>query len=110
MIREWIIVILLLLGAVFMLLASIGLLRLPDVYMRMQASTKAPTLGLMLMLISLCFYSPDLSTITKSIITIFLIFMTIPVASITIAKASHLMKMPKWKKTIQDDLENSEKK
>lgn len=109
MMSEWITAILLISGACFMLLASIGLIRLPDVYMRMQASTKAPTLGLLLMLIGLCIHFTSFSTIAKAVVTVFFIFLTIPIASLMIAKAAHLMKIPKWKKTQFDDLEQSRK-
>ena len=42
---ESISVIMLLLGALFMLLAAIGMVRMPDVLTRMHSSTKSATLG-----------------------------------------------------------------
>lgn len=104
MIREWITVVFLLLGAVFMLLASIGLIRLPDVYTRIHATTKAPTLGLLLMLLSLCIQFTSVSTIFKILLILFFIFLTIPVASLMIGKAAYYMKTPPWKKTQRDDM------
>lgn len=110
MIKEWLSIILLILGALFMLLASIGLLRLPDIYMRMHAVTKAPTLGTLLMFTGLCIQFTDLSTIIKSAVIIFFIFLTIPVATHMIGRAAHLMQVPKWKKTERDDLEETQQK
>lgn len=107
MIKEWIIVIVMLSGALFMLLASLGLIRLPDIYTRMHAATKAPTLGLFLMLVSLCLYFTSFFTIINSVFTILFLFLTIPVASHMIARAAHRIGTPKWKATVRDDLENA---
>ena len=46
-----IVALLLLLGALFMLLAGVGLVRLPDLYLRMSATSKAATLGASLVLL-----------------------------------------------------------
>ncbi|GAA0191421.1 hypothetical protein GCM10009122_53890 [Fulvivirga kasyanovii] len=110
MIKEWTIIILLGLGALFILLASVGLLRLPDIYMRMHATTKVPTLGIMLMLASLCIYFTSALTILKSILIITFIFLTIPVATHMIGRSAHLMNTKKWKNTGRDDLEKAQEK
>ena len=110
MIKEWITIILLILGALFILLASIGLIRMPDIYMRMHATTKAPTLGMMLILASLCIYFASILTIVKSILIIIFIFLTIPVATHMIGRSAHLMNAEKWKNTHRDDLEKAREK
>jgi multicomponent Na+:H+ antiporter subunit G len=46
-------------GTLFALLAAVGLLRMPDVFTRMQASTKASTLGLACLLIGAAVHSSD---------------------------------------------------
>ena len=51
---------LVLVGAVFHFSAGLGMLRMPDAYTRMQAGTKASTLGNMLVLAGLAFYHPEL--------------------------------------------------
>ena len=50
--REWITSALMLMGATFMLLAAIGITRMPDLYTRMQPATKAATLGVGCMLMA----------------------------------------------------------
>ena len=52
---------LVLIGSLFALTASIGLLRLPDLYTRMHAASKAGTLGSCVMLIALAVYADDLA-------------------------------------------------
>ncbi|UII30589.1 monovalent cation/H(+) antiporter subunit G [Fulvivirga ulvae] len=110
MIKEWIAIVLLALGALFILLASVGLIRLPDIYTRMHATTKAPTLGIMLMLTGLCIYFPSFPTVIKSLLILIFIFLTIPVASHMIGRSAHMMNTKKWKSTSRDDLEKSRKK
>ena len=51
---QWLTGILALLGATLVLLAAIGVLRMPDLFTRMQAATKASTLGLGCLLGSRC--------------------------------------------------------
>lgn len=105
MIWDYIAAIILLLGSCFMLIASIGIIRLPDLYMRMHATLKASTLGMFLLLSGFCVQVAEISVIIKSILIMIFIFMTAPVASQMIGQVAHLMKIKKWKRTVRDDLE-----
>ena len=49
----------LLLGCAFIAIGSLGLLRMPDVYNRLQAGTKAATLGALALLLGLALHHPD---------------------------------------------------
>lgn len=83
------IILFLLAGIFFFSVGVIGLLRLPDVFCRMHATTKCDTLGAGLMLFALMIYhgwSPD--TIKLAFIVIF-IWLTNPTAAHIIAKASY---------------------
>ena len=83
------IIIFLLAGLFFFSVGVIGLLRLPDVYCRMHATTKCDTLGAGLMLFALMIYhglSPD--TFKLAFIIAF-IWVTNPTAAHIIAKASY---------------------
>jgi multicomponent Na+:H+ antiporter subunit G len=93
-----------LIGALFMLLAGWGLLRMPDLFLRMSAATKASTLGAGFMLLGAALYFPDLGTISRSLATIIFIFLTAPVAAHRIARAAYLDKVPLWKGTKSDEL------
>lgn len=94
---ELIISILLILGGLFVLIGSIGLLRLQDLYVRLHAPTKATTLGLGGVLIAsmlyMIFYQGFLS-INELLITLFLVI-TAPVTAHILAKAAmhHQVKM-----------------
>ena len=54
-------------GATLALLASIGVLRMPDVFTRMQASTKASTLGLGFLLIGLAIRNPEFAFVVRAV-------------------------------------------
>lgn len=105
MISDLITGILLLMGALFMLLAAIGLVRMPDLYMRMHATTKAPAMGMLLLLAGLCTCFPQTSVIIKSLLVIIFIFITAPVSTHLISRTAYQMKVKKWKNTIYDDWE-----
>ncbi len=80
---------LLLIGAFFMLVASVGLVRLPDVYCRMHAATKATTFGMggILLGTSLIFQSATVTT--QAFLAIFFLFLTAPVAAHLISRAAY---------------------
>jgi multicomponent Na+:H+ antiporter subunit G len=92
--------VLILLGAIFHFSASLGMLRMPDVYTRMQAGTKASTLGNTLVLAGLAFYHPDWGL--KLLIIIYFVLMTNPVSSHALARAAYLTGVPMTGKTRVD--------
>ena len=96
-----------LLGAFVLLIASIGLIRMPDVYNRLQVGTKASTLGTILSLIGLVFIMPGWAG--KLILLIFFIMMTNPVSSHILARAAHYIKIPFTDRTVVDKLKVSER-
>ncbi len=78
----------LLIGALFLFLGALGLLRMPDVYNRLQAGTKATTLGSLAVLIGVGCYHPEWTA--KLLLIAFFILLTSPVSSSTIARAAYL--------------------
>lgn len=104
MIIEWIIAILLVGGALFMLIAAIGVIRFPDLYMRMHAATKATSFGILLMLIGMSVYLPVIDVIFEALMVITFIFLTAPIASHMIGRVAHLLHVPLWEKTGIDEL------
>jgi multicomponent Na+:H+ antiporter subunit G len=83
--------ILVLLGAVFHFSAGLGMLRMPDVYTRMQAGTKASTLGNTLLLAGLAFYHPGWSL--KLLIVVYFVLMTNPLSSHALARAAYAIRI-----------------
>jgi multicomponent Na+:H+ antiporter subunit G len=104
--KEIIVTFLLVPGAVFMLLATIGVVRMPDLFTRMQASTKAAALGAGLMLSAIILFFSEISVLTRALATIIFIFLTAPVAAHMLGRASYLLGVPKWEGTVIDELEN----
>ena len=85
----------LLLGALFMLLGGLGLLRMPDVYNRIQAGTKAVTLGALSFLLGIGLLHPQWWA--KLLCIAGFILFTNPVGSSTIARALYLSGVRPWR-------------
>ena len=77
-------------GSMFSLIASIGLLRLQDVYLRMHAASKAGTLGSGLMLLALAIYAAELSVFTRALAGVTFFLLTAPVSAHLLARAAYL--------------------
>lgn len=90
-------------GAAFALLGALGLLRMPDVFTRMQASTKASTLGLGCLLIGAALQLGDFASFIRVISIGAFILLTTPVAAHVIARASYLAEVPLWDGTVLDE-------
>mgnify|MGYP006275619875 FL=1 len=95
----------LLIGGGFVLVAAIGLVRLPDLLMRMHAATKAGTLGAGLLLAAVAFSIPGDGVAVKAVATIVFLLLTAPIASHVIARSAYYAGDIKlWDKTHLDDL------
>jgi len=94
------------LGALFLFLGALGTVRMPDVYNRIQAGTKATTLGTLLFLIGTGLYNP--SWIPKLIIIGLFILLTNPVSSHILSRAAHRIGARMSDKTVVDKLKESE--
>jgi multicomponent Na+:H+ antiporter subunit G len=105
MIIEWITAILILAGAFFMLVAAIGILRLQDIYLRMHAATKAPSLGAFLLISAILLYYRTPWLFVEGFLIILFIFMTAPVGAHVLAQVAHMMKSKQYDKTVVDELE-----
>jgi multicomponent Na+:H+ antiporter subunit G len=94
----------LLIGAGFILIAALGLLRFPDLFTRMHATAKASSFGIGCILIGVTLTFPSFIVIAKCVMVLLFIFLTIPVATQMIGRAAYLLKVPFWKGTVGDDL------
>lgn len=95
---------LLLSGTTFLLLGGLGLVRMPDIYNRIQAGTKATTLGTLLSLAGVAFLHPEWS-LKLLLIGVFLLF-TNPLSSQVLARAAHRTGARKSAATVVDHLED----
>ena len=97
-----------LIGTLFMLISAVGVIKMPDLYLRMSASTKTSTLGVACMLMGAVFFffgEEELGVITRTIAIIFFILLTAPVAAHLLGRAGYYNGVPLWDKTKYDDLE-----
>jgi multicomponent Na+:H+ antiporter subunit G len=100
---EWLSTAMLIAGATLALLAGVGVLRMPDVFTRMQASTKASTLGLGCLLASMALRNPEFSFVIRAVSILAFMLLTTAVAAHVIARAAARSGAPLWKGTLVDE-------
>lgn len=85
--------VLLLVGSFFVLVGAIGLVRLPDFFMRLHAPTKATTLGIGGMLLASMLYSLQYGPHPNELLITLFLFLTAPVSASMLAKVGLRMKL-----------------
>ena len=80
---------LLLLGGFFCLVAALGMLRLPDLLIRMHAATKAGTLGVGLLVLAAALYFAEIGMTLRACTVALFVFLTAPVAAHLIGRAAY---------------------
>lgn len=90
-------------GAVFALGAGVGVVRLPDVYTRMHASTKAGTLGAGLMLAAAALVLPEGGAGLRALATFLFLLMTVSVGAHLLGRAAYRTGVPLWSGSILDE-------
>jgi multicomponent Na+:H+ antiporter subunit G len=106
-IRDIITNILLITGASFVLLAAVGIIRLPDILMRMHSTSKAATLGAALMLAAVAVHFGTVEVTTRVIAAIVFLFITAPVGAHMLARATYFLGVPLWDKMVLDELKGN---
>ncbi|MEM6711508.1 MAG: monovalent cation/H(+) antiporter subunit G [Pseudomonadota bacterium] len=91
-------------GAIFTLAAAIGVLRLPDVYSRSHAASKAGTFGSGLMLLALALYAGDLGIAARALAAFIFLLLTAPIAAHLLARSAYCVGHPAWSGTKIDQL------
>jgi multicomponent Na+:H+ antiporter subunit G len=95
---------LILVGAAFMLIAAIGVTRLPDLYTRMSATSKAATLGASCALLAGGVHFMETGVSGRAIAAIGFVLLSAPVAAHMIGRAAYTTGVPLWKGTLRDEL------
>ena len=98
--------VLLLTGSLFTLTAAIGLLRLPDVYSRMHAASKAGTLGSCVILLALAVVEADLAVATRVAAAIVFFIITAPISAHLLARAALTAAYPLWRGSVVNETDN----
>lgn len=96
---------LVLVGSVFMLLAAVGVARMPDVFLRLHSSTKSATLGAGCLLLGAAIYFGDFAVGVRALAVVAFLFATAPVAAHVIGRAAYLSGVPLWEGTLSDELQ-----
>lgn len=84
----WIAALAIVAGGLFGLLAGIGVLRLPDLYTRMHAASKAGLVGAGLTLVGIAIVAADSSIVLRAILGIVFLALTTPVSAHLLARAA----------------------
>ena len=96
---------LILVGSTFLLLAAVGIVRMPDLFTRMQAASKASTLGIGCVLLALAFHFPGISVNIRVLGTIAFFFLTAPITAHLLGRAAYFVGVPLWRGTVVDELQ-----
>ncbi|MEO4054344.1 monovalent cation/H(+) antiporter subunit G [Solibacillus sp. CAU 1738] len=94
-------------GVLFIVVAAIGIFRLPDLYTRAHAASKSATLGIMCLLIGVFFhfwliegqFNP------RILLGILFLFITGPVGGHIMSRSSYIAGVKPWAGTVRDDLQ-----
>lgn len=89
-----------LMGSIFIFLGGLGIVRMPDLFNRIQAGTKASTLGTILSMLGLAIMNE--AWIWKLLVIIFFVLITNPVSSNVISRAAHFRGTKMTDKTVAD--------
>jgi multicomponent Na+:H+ antiporter subunit G len=98
----------LLLGSSFLLLAAVGVVRMPDVYMRMSASSKGVSLGAGLLAIGLALHLGDPAVTPRALLLILLFFLTAPVSGHMLSRAAYHSGVPLAEETLLDEMREAQ--
>ena len=99
---EGLVIICLVLGTILILIASYGILRMPDIFIRMSASTKASTAGVALCLAGAAIYFSNLATTALMLVMFSFLLFTAPLGAHIIGRAAYRKKIDLYPGTIDE--------
>lgn len=92
------------LGTAFGVLSAVGILRMPDVYIRLQVASKASSLGIALLMLGVAAHFDELSVTVRALLVVVFLFLTAPVAAHVIGRAAYITGAPLARGTEPDEL------
>ena len=92
------------LGTLFAILAAIGIVRMPDTYLRISVNTKAATLGVGLLLAAAAIYFGEIAISSRVLAIIIFIFLTAPIGGHLLGRTGYISGNKLSDKTHIDDL------
>lgn len=97
-------------GGIFTLLAAVGIVRLPDVYTRMHAASKAGTVGSGLMLVAAGIHSLDVAIFMRALAGFVFFVLTAPIAAHLVARAAHKAGYRLTRLTVLDEMRDAQER
>lgn len=101
---EAVVAVLLLLGSGLILIGALGAVRMPDLMLRMHATTKAGALGGGTIAIAGGLYFADADVMVRALAILAFVILTAPVAAHVIGRAAYFVGVPFWDRTLKDEL------
>lgn len=101
---DWLTAALILAGSLLCAVAALGLLRMPDLFTRMQSAAKAGTLGVGCIVVAAAVHFAEMGIATRALLIVVFLFATAPVAAHAIARAAYHVGVPLWERTVRDEL------
>ncbi|ADY54004.1 multisubunit sodium/proton antiporter, MrpG subunit [Pseudopedobacter saltans DSM 12145] len=92
------------LGSIVILIAAIGIFRMPDFYLRLSVTIKAATLGTGFILVAASIFFGEPSINMKSFAIALFLILTAPVSGHLIARAAYYSGTKLWKETVIDEM------
>lgn len=106
--REAAVIVLCVIGLFFSLSGAVGIVRMPDVYTRIQCSSKTITMGALPMLIALAVaQGPFTAYGGRALLVAFLLLVLNPAASHALARAAYKTDVPMWSGAVADEPRDS---
>lgn len=96
--------VLILIGTFFMLVAAVGVFRMPDLYMRLQSNTKSATFGVGFIMLGAAFHFNEFPIYIRALAILIFLFVTSPVAAHLLGRSAYIAGAPLWEGTLSDDL------
>lgn len=94
---DWVVASCLIAGVLFSFFSALGILRMPDAYIRMHSSTKAGTIGIGLIMVAAALHFQDISVSSRAVGIIAFLLMTAPVAAQLLGKSLLMNKYKMWR-------------
>jgi len=91
-------------GSAFAAVAAFGIIRLPDLYTRMHAASKAGSVGSGMMLIALALTSNSGAETLRAIAAVFFFLLTAPISAHLLAKAAYAVGYRLWPGSVLDEM------
>ncbi|WP_119070240.1 monovalent cation/H(+) antiporter subunit G [Aggregatilinea lenta] len=107
LLRDVLTYVFMLIGTAFCLIAGMGILRMPDLFLRMSMTTKAGTIGIGSLMIACMINFSDSAALAKAFAIIIFMLITSPVSAHMIGRAGYLDRdVILWSKTHTDQFKS----